>query len=59
MKKDAIINITEVGKLFKEYCKENKIEILEEKFEEFLKFLKIDFYDWVKGNLKQFKNQQI
>jgi len=54
MKNDTIINISEVEKLFKEYCEENKIEFSEEKFEEFLKFLEIDFYDWVRENIKQF-----
>ena len=55
MKNDTIINISEVEKLFKEYYEEKRIEFSEEKFEEFLKFLEIDFYDWVKGNLNQFK----
>jgi succinate dehydrogenase flavin-adding protein (antitoxin of CptAB toxin-antitoxin module) len=57
MKNNTSINILEVEKLFKEYCEENKIEFSEKKFEEFLKFLEMDFYDWVKGNLKQFENQ--
>ena len=57
MKNNTIINISEVEKLFKESCDENKMEFSDEKFEEFLKFLEIDFYDWVKGNLNQFKKQ--
>jgi len=57
MKNDKIINTSEIEKLFKQYCEENKIEFSEEKFEEFLKFLGIDFYDWVAENLKQFGNQ--
>jgi len=57
MKKDAIINISEIEELFKEYCKENKIKFSENKFEEFLKFLEVDFYDWVKENLRQFDGQ--
>jgi len=55
--KNIIINILEIEKLFKEYCKENKKEFFEEKSEEFLKFLKVDFYDWVKENLRQFNKQ--
>ena len=39
MKNNIIINISEVKKLFKEYCEENKIEFSENKFEQFLKFL--------------------
>ena len=48
------IDTDEIRNIFKEYYKENKIEFSEEKFEEFLKFLEIDFYDWVKENIKQF-----
>lgn len=59
MKNKTIINISEVEKLFKEYCEENSLEFSKEKFDEFLKFLEIDFYDWVKENLKQFNKQQI
>ncbi len=54
---NTIINISEIEKLFLEYCKENKISFLEEKFEDFLKFLEIDFYDWIRENLKQFEKQ--
>lgn len=58
MNNNKIINISEVEKLFKEYCEENKIEFSENKFEQFLKFLEIDFYDWVKENLNQFNKQK-
>lgn len=57
MSNKKIINISELEKLFKDYCKENKLKFSIEKFEKFFKFLEIDFYDWVKENLKQFKNQ--
>jgi len=52
MRKESIINVSEIEKLFREYCEENKIECSAEKFAEFLKFLEVDFYDWVKENLK-------
>jgi hypothetical protein len=55
MEKETIINVSEIEKLFKEYCEEDKIEFLADKFAEFLKFLEVDFYDWVKENLNQFK----
>lgn len=55
----TIINILEVEKLFKEYCEESKTEFSEQKFEEFLKFLEIDFYDWIKENLNQFTIKNI
>ena len=57
MKKETIINIAEIEKLFREYYEDNKLEFSEQKFEKFLKFLEIDFYDWVKENLKQFNKQ--
>ncbi len=57
MLSNTIINISEIEKLFKEYYKENKIEFSDEKFNEFLKFLEIDFYDWIKENLKQFNKR--
>ncbi len=44
MEEKTIINTLEIEKLFKEYCKENKVE-----------FSEIDFYDWVKDNLKQWE----
>ena len=53
----SIINASEIEKLFREFCEENKIEFSENKFEEFLKFLEIDFYDWVKVSLSQFNKQ--
>lgn len=52
------INTDEILSIFKEYCKENKFKFSENKFEEFLKFLEIDFYDWVKGNNNQFYQQE-
>ena len=58
MNKEMIISISEIEKLFREYCEKNKIEFSAEKFEEFLKFLEIDFYDWVKQNLKHFYTQK-
>ena len=57
MKKETIMNVPEIEELFREYCEENKIEFSAEKFAEFLKFLEVDFYDWVKENLKQFEKQ--
>ena len=59
MKKETIINVSEIEKLFREYCEENKIEFSAEKFTEFLKFLEIDFYDWVKENINQFYQNKL
>ncbi|NDK10317.1 hypothetical protein GW846_06100 [Candidatus Gracilibacteria bacterium] len=57
-KLSTIININEIHSICKEYFEDNKIEFSEEKFEEFLKFLEIDFYDWVKENIRQFYNRK-
>jgi len=55
--KSTIINIGEIRSIFKEYCEEENEEFSESKFEKFLEFLEVDFYDWAKENLKQFDLQ--
>lgn len=55
--KNIIMNISEIENLFREHIEQNKLEFSENKFKEFLKFLKVDFYDWVRENLKQFYKQ--
>lgn len=52
------INVVGIQDIFVEYCEKNKIEFSKEKFEVFLKFLEIDFYDWVRENLSQFYKQK-
>jgi len=52
-----IIKITEIRSLYKDYCDDNKIEFSAEGFKDFLKFLEIDFYDWVRESLRQFDQQ--
>jgi len=54
----TIISIDQILSVFKEYCEGNKLEFSENKFEEFLKFLEIDFYDWMKENLNYFYKQK-
>lgn len=56
--RNTIINISEIEKLFREYCEENNLGFSERKFEEFLRFLEVDFYDWVKENIRQFNKQK-
>ncbi len=52
------INIDEVCDIYKECCEEENKEFKKDEFERFLEFLEIDFYDWIKENLRQFyKNQ--
>lgn len=54
MKNNTIININEIRDVFKEYCEEENIEFNEKKFKNFLDFLEIDFYDWIKESFEQF-----
>ncbi len=50
---------SEIKKIYKEYYKERNIKFSEKEFQDFLEFLNIDFYDWVKENLKQyFRNKK-
>ena len=55
MKYKTIIKLSEIQNIYKEHCEEYEIEFSEEKFEQFLKFLETDFYDWIEGNLKYFE----
>jgi hypothetical protein len=55
--KTTAMNIDEVRNFFKDYCEKENKKFDEREFQKFLKFLEIDFYDWVKENLKQFNLQ--
>lgn len=50
----TIINIDEIRHQFKEYCKEHNLKYSDDNFQLFLNFLEVDFYDWIKDNLKYF-----
>ncbi len=58
MVKKIIINFKEIETLYKECCKQENIKFSENHFVKFLDFLQIDFYDWIKGNLKYFQSEQ-
>ena len=51
----TIINIDEIKSIYKDACIKDDGEFKDRKFNNFVKFLEADFYDWVKGNLKYFK----
>lgn len=57
MKKETIINTSEIENLYEEYCRENKTDFSGAGFKGFLNFLEIDFYDWVKENIRLFVKQ--
>jgi hypothetical protein len=42
----------EIKEIYQEYGKKNGIQFLEKDFNDFLEFLEIDFYAWVKENLR-------
>ncbi len=56
-KKSTIINLDEIREVFQDECKEEGKSFDKKEFQDFLKFLEIDFYDWVKENLRQFYKQ--
>lgn len=50
---DEIMKQKEIKEIFDEFIKENGAGIDKKKnFENFLSFLEIDIYDWVKENLR-------
>lgn len=58
-KNQTIININEIYDIYREYYKEGNKNFDKDEFEKFLEFLEIDFYDWVKENLRQFYKDKI
>lgn len=52
---NIIINTSEIKSLYREYSDKYNLGYSDEKFKEFLKFLEVDFYDWVRENLRQFE----
>lgn len=53
----AVINILEIKERYQSYCNKNKIKFTTAGFNDFLKYLEIDFYDWIKENLRTFDIQ--
>ena len=51
MRENEYIEIKEIEILYREHCKEIGVKFSKSGFAKFLVFLKIDFFDWVKGNL--------
>ena len=46
------INKKDIEEIYKEYCDEIDKRFKKKEFEDFLRFLEIDFYDWIKENLR-------
>jgi succinate dehydrogenase flavin-adding protein (antitoxin of CptAB toxin-antitoxin module) len=48
-----IIDQKEIKEIFDDFIEENEIEAGKKKsFNDFLKFLEVDLYDWIKENLR-------
>ena len=54
MNQTTFINVKEIEDLYREFCNGIHIRFTKKKFDKFIKFLEIDFYDWVRGNLRYF-----
>ncbi|MBI3027040.1 hypothetical protein HYY70_02915 [Candidatus Woesearchaeota archaeon] len=48
------MTIEEIESMYREHCKHIGIKFSKKEFERFLIFLEVDFYDWVRGNLRYF-----
>ena len=57
MSKNTFVSVKEVEDVYKDYFKEDGAKFSKRDFKEFLKFLEIDFHDWVKGNLRYFNQR--
>lgn len=44
----------QIKEIYKEHCQESGIKLAEKDFKDFLEFLEIDFYDWVRENLRSY-----
>jgi len=52
---EETITKTEIKEVFTEFIEKNKIELDKKKnFEDFFRFLEIDFYDWIRENLRRY-----
>lgn len=57
MREKVNIKVEEIENLYREHCKEIGVKFSKKGFTRFLVFLKIDFFDWVKGNLRYFNQE--
>ena len=55
MDKDKYISVQDIEYVYRAYFEEAGIKFSRRDFKSFLDFLEIDFYDWVKSNLKYFE----
>ena len=54
-----IITVKEIKKTFYEFVRDYNFKLSKKKnFKDFLRFLEIDFYDWVRENLKTYLREK-
>lgn len=46
------INKKDIEEIYKEYYSEIGVKFKKKEFEDFLQFLEIDLYDWIRENLR-------
>lgn len=47
-----------IKEIYQGYCKEQKRKFSKNDFDDFPKFLEVDFYDWIKENLRCYFRDQ-
>ena len=50
-----IMNLNGILDIYKDYCVSTGFAFKEEDYKEFIKYLEIDLFDWVKENIRQFQ----
>ena len=51
---ETSINLDEIRDFFKVHCEEENILFSEFELEKFIRFLEIDFNDWLRENMRSF-----
>ena len=52
-----IVNVKEILSIYLEYCEDKGHIFKEGDYKKFIKYLEIDFYDWINGNLRYFNQK--
>lgn len=57
--KRIVIDAEEIHEIYNWYFEDAPEYVNDDNFEEFLKFLEIDFYDWIRSNLRYFEPKEV
>jgi len=58
-KNKAFIKLGDIKELYDEHCQDSGVKFDAKEFLAFLDFLRTDFYDWVRENLRIMKNKSV